>query len=335
MARPVRVMRWDDPGAPQRSPANAASIVDILKKCLVDGYGDTDPLGWTLEYADAPGAIAVFRNSPVSGSGGYFRISPYNIPTNAYIRTQSAMAATGPNQEDLFAPGYLNSVPTESALTRWILIGDDRSFYFLLHHATVDFVSANMSVCLFFGDYDAVIPTDVSKFICTGANVNSTTSTAAVNFTALNTGPISAVAGRANIIWQTFGGDTTRARIGVPASVSGTMGIANYILYAPGEIAESSLLNASNTSYPVGGLVQRVSLKLDAAITNARLVDPDYPFLRGHLPGLITLGLKTHYNATWPVLMEIDDISYLGVALNSNASVYGGIMLWINTENWE
>lgn len=335
MARPVRTIRWDDVGAPQRSPADAASIVNILKKVLVEGFGDTAPLGWTLEYEDAPGAIAVFRNSPVNGSGGYFRVAPYSLPTSAYIRTQSAMAATGTAPADLFNPGYLNSIPTDASLTRWMIVGDDRSFYFLLHHSTSDFISATMSVCMFFGDYDPVIPTDVATFICTGANANSLASALTVNFTSLNTGPLSAVNGRTNILNGNFGGDATRCRLGIPTSVSGLTGYVQYALYLPGESGESQILDADNTEFPTGGIVHKVAIKLDASITQNRMIDTENPYIRGYIPGLIGLGWKTHYAAVWPVFKSIDGYQHLGIALNSSSSSYGGVMLWINTEDWE
>lgn len=334
MARPVRVMRWDDVGAPQRNPADAASIVNILKKCLVEGYGATAPLGWTLEYEDAPGAIAVFRNSPLSGSGGYFRTSPYNIPTNAYFRTQSAMAATGVNPEDLFNPGYLNSIPAESSLTRWVIIGDERSFYFLLHHATTDFASSTMSVSMFIGDYNPVVPSDPAIFICTGANANSTSSSLNVNFSNLNTGPLSAASSRVNALEYTLGGDNTRCRLGIPTTVSGANGYNNYALYLPGEIGEGRLSNASGTDFPTGGLIQPVALKRDATVTEARMTDVDNPYIRGYMPGLIGLGWKTHYAASWPAIKEIESADHYGVALNSQSSSYGGVMIWINSEDW-
>lgn len=336
MARPVRVLRWDDTGAPQRSPSNAASIVDILKKCLVDGYGTTDPLGWTLEFEDAASAVAVFRNSPVNGSGGYFRVSPYSTPTAAYFKTQSAMAATGPNFEDLFNPGYVNSIPADAALTRWILVGDDKSFFFMLHHSTSNFRASTMSVCMFIGDYEPVIPTDVATFICTGANDNSLTSVETVNFTTTNTGPLSSVGPRFNILNGFYGGaDTGKCRIGIVSSVSGDTGLVQYGLYLPGENGESSQLDATGTDFPTGGIINNIWLKRDSTVSNTLLNGTDHPFIRGKLPGIIGLGWKTHADATWPVLKDIDGVEHLGVALNSGSASYGGIMVWINTEDWD
>jgi hypothetical protein len=335
MARPVKVYRWDDAGAPQRSPSDAAAIVNILKKCLVEGYGAKAPLGWTLAYEDAVNATAVFRNSPVNGSGGYARVSPYTSPTSAYILTQSAMSATGVAPENLFNPGYLNSIPTDNGLTRWVLIGDDMAFYFLLHHSTTEYVGSTMSACMFIGDFTPVVPTDVATFICTGANANSVSSALSVNFTSLNTGPISAVGGRASILNGTLSGDGTKCRLGVPASVSGANGYTQYALYCSGELGETNLSNADNVDFPAGALVQPVAIKRDVTLTNGRLVDTNNPYLRGYLPGIIGLGWKTHYSAAWPAIKSIDGKQYLGVALNSISSSYGGVMLWINIEDWE
>lgn len=334
MTRPVTVYRWDDAGAPQRSPANAEAIVNILKKCLVEGYGAKAPLGWTLEYEDAPNAVAVFRNSPVNGSGGYFRIRPYNIPTNAYIYTQSAMAATGANPEDLFNPGYLNSIPTDASLTRWVLVGDDVSFYLILHNTTINYNTTVPEIAMFFGDFVSIVPTDNARFICLGANNNSTSSALTVNHTSNNLGAISASSGRQESLNSKFSGDSTRHRIALPTSVDGTLAYKNYLVYAPVDTPDSVISNATITDIPAGGILTNLFLKLDDNVTQARMIDTDAPFIRGYIPGIVTLGWKTHYSAIWPAFKNINGKEHLGIAVNSQSSSYGGVQLWLNTEDW-
>lgn len=335
MTRPVRVIRWDNIGAPQRSPADAASIVEILKKCLVEGFGDTEPLGWTLEYEDAPNAVAVFRNSPVNGSGGYARIRPYNVPTNAYIITQSAMSATGTSSADLFNPGYINSIPTEAILTRWVLIGDDVSFYFMLHHASQDFGLAAPGLCMFFGDITTAVPTDVSKFICTGVNNGSTSSVLGVNGSPIFFGPLSYSGQRNSVLNSSLSGDNQRGRIGFPASVSGISGYVNYSLYIAGETTESQPNGTiTNTTFPAGATLQPVAVKREDALTAATMFDADIPYIRGYMPGLMSPIFRTHYSAVWPVVQEIGGKNYFGIPIASSSANYGGIRVWINTEDW-
>jgi hypothetical protein len=328
-------MRWDDAGAPQRSPANAAAIVDILKKCLVEGYGTTDPLGWTLEYEDAPGAVAVFRNSPLDGgSGGYFRISPYSTPTAAYIRTQSAMSAIGVDSEDLFNPGYLNSIPTDASLTNWILVGDQHSFYLILHDPARNYQGSFYEVVIFFGDMIPAVPTDVCKFITTGANSGSTSASITVNSTSSNAGPLSSLTNRFNLISSTAGsGDIVRNRIAFAASVSGAIDIKDYFIFCPGET--NSLSTAFTVDgYPTGGMMQPVLLKLNSNLTNANLSDIDNPYIRGRLPGLLCPGYPSDSDATWPLVAEINGLDHLGIASVSSSTSYGGVTLWLNVEDW-
>lgn len=336
MARPVKIYRWDDVGAPQRSPSNASEIVNILKKCLVDGYDAKAPLGWTLEYEDAPNAVAVFRNSPINGSGGVFRITPYNTPSAAYIITQSAQAATGAGISDLFNPGYRNSIPTDANFTRWILVGDDVSFYLILHHATQDFATTTPEVCIFCGDFTPVIPTDTAVFICTGANSNSTSAGLTVGTSSINMGPLSASSGRNSLINAVISGDSVRSRLGIPTTVSGAAQYNNYALFIAGEAGDTHPSTAvTSTGYPAGAMIHPVAIKLESVVGVTNVFDTEVPFIRGYMPGLISPLYKTHQNATWPVTKDLDGKIYLGLAMSTATAANGGIRLWLNIEDWD
>ena len=48
MASPVTIYRWDDVGAPQIVDGKPSEYMNMLKKCLVEGYGSKASLGWTV-----------------------------------------------------------------------------------------------------------------------------------------------------------------------------------------------------------------------------------------------------------------------------------------------
>lgn len=69
-----KIFKSSDGGAPVLS-GTTGSLINLLRKCLVDGYGTKTPAtGWTLEYINGTLDIAAFRNSPTLGSGCYLRI---------------------------------------------------------------------------------------------------------------------------------------------------------------------------------------------------------------------------------------------------------------------
>ncbi|MCT8124422.1 hypothetical protein H1D31_00020 [Alishewanella sp. BS5-314] len=336
MAQPVTVYRWDDPGAPQRSPSNAQQILNILKKCLVEGYGTKDPLGWTLEYEDPTDGVAVFRNSPVNGSGGVFRFTTQSGLTGPYIRTQSAQAATGTSFADLFNPGYLNTIGTDPSFTRWILVGNKKSFYFILHHASQNFNSSIPEVCFFCGDIDSLTPEDASKFICTGFNSNSTTSAPTIG--TMNSGvvgPLSFYSDTTNNLNATFSGDASRSRILFPTSVDGSALSSAYSIYVPG-LPGTGTPNSivSNTSWPAGSIIEYLYIKREVSLTAETMFATDRPLIRGRMPGIMTPKLRGFHAETWPVIKEIDGVNYLGVSIISSSSTHGGIIFWINLEDW-
>ncbi len=69
----VNVYKGNDTGAPTLD-GTVGSLIDVLKACLVDGFGSKAAAGWTLALEDAPNNKAIFRNDAVNGTGRYFRV---------------------------------------------------------------------------------------------------------------------------------------------------------------------------------------------------------------------------------------------------------------------
>lgn len=68
-----KVYKWNDANAPVLSGLHGA-FANVLKKCLVEGYGDKAPAGWTLEDANVDETIISLRNSPVNGTGFFLQV---------------------------------------------------------------------------------------------------------------------------------------------------------------------------------------------------------------------------------------------------------------------
>lgn len=82
MGLPVTVYRWDDAGAPQLSKGiKPSELINVLKKCLVDGYGSKQGAGWSVPFMDLASNQIVFRNSTLQGSGSFVKFWPRSAGT--------------------------------------------------------------------------------------------------------------------------------------------------------------------------------------------------------------------------------------------------------------
>lgn len=169
---PVTVYRSDDPGAPQLDNGKISSFFNILQKCLVEGYGDKTPLGWTRSLYDPTTFKAAWRNDvSAGGSGGsaYFYSNTGTDVNNTIIRLTSCKSIRGGGE--VVNQGRLTAMTIPSVMTRWVLIGTTIGFYFYVFGATV---SANgnglinngeLRAAFYMGDIFSIIPTDAGRFI--------------------------------------------------------------------------------------------------------------------------------------------------------------------------
>ncbi|MBH0026274.1 hypothetical protein I6F53_04665 [Pseudoalteromonas sp. SWN29] len=85
MTQAVTVYRWDDEGAPQLD-LNNGSMLQVLKKCLIDGYGTKQGAGWALNEISADNNNMIF--SPASQNWYYLL---YDDARNSYLTNKAAM----------------------------------------------------------------------------------------------------------------------------------------------------------------------------------------------------------------------------------------------------
>lgn len=168
MAAPI-VYRWDDSGAPV-ARGERASLCDILYACLVTGYGSKSAAGWTREYVNGTYDKAVFRNNPVTGTGFYLQVDGAGA-ANAYTpKLQGFEVMT--SESDGLSPfnATVQTTQTSNAANTtarpWVLIADDRAFWFLCWNSIATSPTAANTGCsgMFFGDFIKRLPDDA--FAC-------------------------------------------------------------------------------------------------------------------------------------------------------------------------
>lgn len=171
MGAPI-VYRWDDDGAPIMT-GEAGSFVNVLKACLVNGYGTKPAAGWTLEYDNVDNTSAAFRNNPITGTGFFFSVEGQYSNSNVHIvqgyETMSALATgIGPFRDPTVNQYFITATTSNSVPRIWILVADDRAFYFMSYVYTdatngADDLTVGSNYCctpLFFGDIESLLDDD-------------------------------------------------------------------------------------------------------------------------------------------------------------------------------
>lgn len=194
---PVTVYRWDDPGAPQFTDGRISNFFNILQKCLVEGYGDKDPLGWTRSYYDPVNFKAAWRNNvDAGGSGGscYF-YSNTNTDVNATsIRNTSCKSITDTGV--ITGQGRLTNLIAAANTIGWVLIGTKVGFYFYTFSTAQPLVrlssssSAATRISFYTGDILSVVPNDAGRFVMVSAP-NSSGDQTGNNLSTMNIGAMS------------------------------------------------------------------------------------------------------------------------------------------------
>lgn len=268
MGLPVTIYKSTDVGAPVGNVTKPSDWITILKKCLVEGYGDKLPLGWTLEYENAVSYAAVFRNNPVVGSGGYFQINSITggnaVSTDIDIKVAKIMTGVDvfvdkltSRRFDILSGGTIG----------WVIIGTARGFWMIQpsSYLTAGVINYGaMSACwtVFIGDIECFDPNDASPFtIATAAATGAESTTVATNWNIGSAPHVSCVMHNAD----------------------GTSGINDYrhnlsLLYTTNEV--------NPNLFPVGSpmcfmpVTPTLNNSFQSTPTEAR------PVVRGNIPGL-------------------------------------------------
>lgn len=148
------IYRWDDTDAPVLS-GEAGSMVNLLTKCLVDGYGDKLPASWSLDFINAELTKASFRNDSVGGTGFFLSVDEV-APAANFVDFQGYEVMTdvdtgiGPFSA---AVKLCKKSSTVSATSRpWLIIATEKFFYLSVWESVT-------------GDESVVLPPNVHNFV--------------------------------------------------------------------------------------------------------------------------------------------------------------------------
>lgn len=283
MAIPT-LYKWDDAGAPQLT-SQAQSLLTILRKCLVEGYGSKTGLGWSISFDDAPSLRTVYRNA--SGKGE-IRLAPASTPTGNSVRF--AAASSFADIDTALAPGLSDLAITYWSgyeYNRWSIIGTSDAFYLLLWSSTLtesNSFAATRHQTYFFGNIISPIADDPHPFVAIGRVRPSPANTLLPsNYT------------QGAILSARFDAALSASQLDASTYISGGIdGAASQrvvnIISAISLTASSSTSHLYQPSHPL--LVPPLPILLtELATPTAPPADKSgRPFIRGVIPGLTALG---------------------------------------------
>lgn len=152
---PPRLYLSTDPGAPVLQ-ATAGSFINLLRACLVDGYGDKPPAGWSMPFAQGtPPTQAGFKQGP---RAGYPQWTLYvdNTGSDAGLAGYEVLTGADQGTGRFPSPGTFGVWTRGRATTGWVLLADERTFYFF----TPDTVNDRGFGPVWFGDFVSFKPDD-------------------------------------------------------------------------------------------------------------------------------------------------------------------------------
>lgn len=332
------VYRWDDAGAPSIGTRKPSEIINILKKCLVDGYGTKPGAGWTAPFEDASANSIVLRNSTEHGSGGFVKIwakTAGNIANDTLFMINAPFidsinpdwsTTLGVSYRDFFFPsnGYIN---------RWAIYATPLSFYFVCWGSAAGYnVVAGTTATMpniFIGDYESFVPGDVNRFIA----LSSQSLTADV--------PLTSNGGGSALFMINFG--SVLGRLYETASFTNPKLFCLQQVtpfnngYETTKVTNTPPLNFNMCFSPI--FVALTSTYINATSTAVQYLDSAgnntcrsmlHPIMRGKLPGLhisLFFGCANELNIyTW----QADGITWHLMPQYH----FGGSRVWLSTGEW-
>lgn len=315
MGLPVTVYSWDDVGAPNISTMYRSVILNVLKKCLVEGYGSKAPLGWAIEE-EVSGERITFSNADRKG---FARVGSSVTTTYASMYFLTACEFTAP--ATLSKIGYLKYFQPGSNENAWILIGTSKGFYFQTWRTGANNNSKETSLingqCVWIGEIDPFFAPDpfAMTSVCNNLNGNDTSASKAESIGASdngwwanrfydldNTGQYAdykighGVVGAAGTDWT--------KNVGTPESTGVPIMLQDVLIRGGG--------NPYDLDY--------YSKALANSLTR--------PFIRGKLPGLYRMSCCLFADQPWPTIYNANGVDYYCVP-----SEYG-VNTMIKLDTW-
>lgn len=333
---PVTVYRWDDPGAPQLDNGKISSFFNILQKCLVEGYGDKAPLGWTRSFYDPTNFKAAWRNDvSAGGSGGsaYFYSNTNTDVNNTVIRLTSCKSIDSGGA--VVGQGKLTAMTIPSVMTRWVLIGTAIGFYFYVFGPTLTangnglINNGEFRAAFYMGDIFSVIPTDAGRFISFHETSYQGDNTSPQNArTLLNISNNAYYKAGSIHIWDAdnFNSSSTYgySSIAIQAPGSGAISTANPHPLTFSNVSVILVVSGVSFDYPnQANAVDRVGTPYQNSLIR--------PVFRGVIPGMLISYSSIGYGEQVPLIKTYDTVNH-HVLPNNNTS--GSACLIQSSGDW-
>lgn len=176
----VRLYRSSETGAPQLSASTSGDLLNILRACLVEGFGSRTSAGWTMPFSDLPNKVACFK----SATGDTLRLDDslsYRYASGLGFKSMSDLNTGVEQYPDQTMLDFNTKhwrlgkrYDGRAQYNGWMVVATNDWFYFVgLHNAT----SPSYPTGFFFGKYDTVNPALTENGLLTGYEVNISTTT--------------------------------------------------------------------------------------------------------------------------------------------------------------
>lgn len=216
----VTVYRSTDTSAPVLS-GTVGTLINLLDKCLVAGYGSQVAAGWTKPFTGTNTAvfrmgggnqfyIDVLDNGPGTGAAREARVRGYETMTAVSTGTGPFPTVAQVTNGDVIR----KSLTADATARVWTLIADDRTFYLFV--LTGD--TAGLWLCYSFGDlYSFLSTTDSYRALIMARTVEVAAGPPAASQETSDQGSISAQTGLYIARSHTgLGGASTATKVGDP-----------------------------------------------------------------------------------------------------------------------
>ncbi len=332
MGLPVTVYRWDDAGAPQMSKGvRPSELINVLKKCLVDGYGSKSGAGWSVAFEDVATNQIVFRNSTLVGSGGFVKFWPKSasnaLQTPIFFQSATWLPSLDPTWSSTSNRGWRCAVGNSAQAYKWLVIATAAGFYLMTHGDSplnVTPFDTNIMLSFFVGDIHSIIPNDFNRFITFSSPSTSDVTDAVSPDWSYGLGYLTNNSGVAKM-HQTDGTDNPKQMVlslsadAFPTTRINALpsdGLA--MLFTPARVQATSINPASTSPTFLDSDGQNMC--------NSNL----HPAFRGYLPGMFQSSFTGYSGSPLPLIRTVNGVAFYHIPIGH----VGAGNLWISTGDW-
>jgi len=313
MALPVTMYRSTDAGAPVIISGKPSEYLTVLKKCLVDGYGEKLAAGWSVvDEVSAPPYLALSN----SDANGVLMFSSPDDNAGTDVKVQSCLDYIDQQIQNRKGAYFVfdRSLSGNVKNTNWIVFATSSAFWIFAwgdNLANANKFQYYNVISFFAGNLESFHPNDPAKFItlCGKQNSNSVGEYNAISYLLSN-------------------------NLNTPATQIYSLDDSNEFENA----AITSLFGNESTNKdnvngiaPIQMLVPMYLMMGDGSLKNSSKYSGSskFPYVRGLVPGLFVADAAGHRDEPMPVFREFNGSTYYLIPSHS-----GTLCCWINAEEW-